>query len=299
MTSTDLFRRFKAHESYYVASRWQKPIRDPIRFFRNQMRRQVPPEQGAIQRVPSFHLPEFTIVAGEAVSESIANYGIYEPELTSTFLRLIKPGQAVIDVGMHLGYYTTLFALLVGETGLVHAFEPTPSTRELARHNVDRFTQVQVHFEAVWSSVETMTFYDYGSDWMGFNSFTGGRFASANAPYATPIAVRTTTLDIFRNELQRPVSLIKIDAESAERQILFGAQQLLQSDQPILSLEVGDIDNGLDNGQSSRGLIEFLQHRGYSAWESRAGRLCRHQLRSRYPYDNLIFAPKALDLSNF
>jgi FkbM family methyltransferase len=245
---------------------------------------------GSLRQSATFHLARFTLVEGEAVSRQIESYGIYEDSLTEAFLHLIKPGQVVVDIGMHLGYYTTLFATLVGAEGQVHAFEPTPSTRAIAQQNVQPFAQVTVHPEAVWSSVQTLSFRDYGPEWMAFNSFTRAKLD--HVPEPKIFSVQTITLDRFRETLSRPVALLKIDAESAERQILDGGKELLRTDQPLISLEVGDADQP----GASRSLVEYLQDAGYLPWEFRRANFHPHQARSSYGYDNLIFAPGSRNL---
>jgi FkbM family methyltransferase len=212
--------------------------------------------------------------------------------LTEAFLRLVKPAQVVVDVGMHLGYYTTLFARLTGESGQVHAFEPTPSTRELAQRNVRRFPTVTVHPEALWSSVAALPFRDYGVAWMAFNSFTKAKLSQAPEPKS--LSVRTTTLDYFRRSLGKTISLLKIDAESAEHEILEGGKEAIRLDNPLISLEVGDSDGAPE----SRSLVNGLEAFGYRAWEFREGRFHRHEPRDSYAYDNLIFAPASRDLSS-
>lgn len=295
-SAPQLLDRFKARRAYQRAAPWQKPWLDPARFLRNQFRKRglIPRRTGELRTTATFHLPKFVVVNGEGVSEQIASYGIYEENLTEAFLRLIKPEQVVVDIGMHIGYYTTLFAILVGEKGEVHAFEPTPSTRETAALNVGQFSQVTVHPEAVWSTATSLSFHDYGRRWMAFNSFTAARMEGEDLQ-PTPFQVQTTTLDSFRALLRRPIAFLKIDAESAERDILLGGEKLLRSDRPLISLEVGDFQNQ----PTSRGLIDLLQQRDYEVWEFELGRFERHEPKANYSYDNLIFAPAGRDLSAF
>jgi len=271
-----------------------KPFLNPARFLRNQLRRRFhTASPGALARTDAFHWRDFTVVEGECVSEAIIHYGIYEPALTEAFLRLVTPGQVVVDVGMHLGYFTTLFAVRVGPAGAVHAFEPTPSTREIARHNTRRCPQVQVHPYALWSASQELSFQDFGLQWMAFNSLSRPRLEGVQATPKT-YRVQTTTLDEFRRTLSRPVALVKIDAESAELEILKGADALLAQDRPILTLEVGDAPAG---STASRDLVAWLSARGYRSWEWRKGGFHRHEARDHYEYDNLVFAPESRELT--
>ena len=52
------------------------------------------------------------------------------------FKKIIKKGDIVLDLGANIGYYTLIFAKLVGEVGHVFAFEPDPSNFELLSKNV-------------------------------------------------------------------------------------------------------------------------------------------------------------------
>jgi FkbM family methyltransferase len=278
---------------YKRAASWRKPFVEPRRFFANQLRKfgVLRPPIGTLGNVKAFHASDFAIVAGEGVSNELVSYGVFEDELTEAFLRLVQPDQVVVDIGMHLGYFTVLFAQLVGNGGLVHSFEPTPSTRELALKNVGRFPQVTVHPYAVWSSRQSMTFNDYGTQWMGFNSFARARLDTEIK--GTPFQVETTTLDHLRHSLARPIALVKIDAESAEKEILIGAKELLRLDRPILSVEVGDFGQET----TSRDLVKWLEAANYAAWDSTLSGFQPHQLKERYGYDNLIFAPAGVDIT--
>jgi FkbM family methyltransferase len=294
MTKADLLTSFRSCKRYKQAPRWQKPWLNPGRFIRNQLNKHhiQTYRLAELRKINAFHMPQFTIVSGEGVGEQIASYGIYEESLTEAFLRLVRPGQSVVDVGMHLGYYTTLFAVLVVELGQIHAFEPTPSTRAVASHNVEGFDCVTVHPYAVWSSTCSIDFCDYGPQWMAFNSFTNPK-VSVEPPVPTKIQVETTTLDQFRDTFGGKVDLVKIDAESAEREILLGAGRHIEVDKPIITVEMGD----MDGKHCSRELVDLLAALDYKPWEIVSDRFRLHQPLVEYGYDNLIFAPAYRDLS--
>lgn len=272
---------------YKNAPRFSKPFQSPVRFVRNQLRQGFGKEAGTIEAIDTFHMKDFTIVSGEIVSEELACYGFMEPELTEAFLRLVSPGDTALDVGMHLGYFTTLFGELVGSKGKVISFEPTPSTREIAMRNTAKYPQVSVYPNAVWSHSTTMGFHDYGISHMAFNSVTSARL-DHDVTTVRELEVEAICLDDFRLRLGSKINIIKIDAETAEEEILKGSRQLLRMDQPILTVEVGD--EGAEPGRS-RKLIEELVSMDYEAWSFSDGAFKRHEIKPTYTYDNLIFSP--------
>src|SRR4051812_36357932 len=74
--------------------------------------------------------------------------GVYEETEARLFEQSIRPGDVVVDVGGHIGYYTLLAARAVGATGHVYAFEPERGNFALLAENVaangyaDRVTAV-------------------------------------------------------------------------------------------------------------------------------------------------------------
>jgi len=57
----------------------------------------------------------------------------------------IKKGERVVHVGAGTGYYTTLLAKLVGETGVVDAYEIEPGFARRATNKLAEFPYVTVH----------------------------------------------------------------------------------------------------------------------------------------------------------
>lgn len=62
--------------------------------------------------------------------------GVWESWLTVFMAARIKPGMRVVDAGANHGYYTVLFADLVGPGGRVAAIEPNPRTAAFLRQTI-------------------------------------------------------------------------------------------------------------------------------------------------------------------
>jgi FkbM family methyltransferase len=62
-----------------------------------------------------------------------------DPErmLTQIVEKEIKKGDIVLDIGAHIGYYTLIFAKLVGTEGRVYAFEPDPDNFAILNRNIE------------------------------------------------------------------------------------------------------------------------------------------------------------------
>src|SRR5689334_12301296 len=67
------------------------------------------------QRSVSFQ--GFTIELDPEDSMQLSVFGCYEPEQTALVESVVRPGDVVVDLGAHIGYYTLLFSKLVGDQG--------------------------------------------------------------------------------------------------------------------------------------------------------------------------------------
>jgi FkbM family methyltransferase len=154
----------------------------------------------------------------------------YEPVTTRAFRELLRPGMTVIDVGAHIGYYSVLAGKLVGETGRVHAVEPSAENREILGQNIDlnRVRSVTLHPHAAGRERARRAFHLTGSsDSHGF--------------YPHPLTKTVRTIEIEAVPLDEmvhgPVHLVKVDVEGAEIEVLRGMRRIL-AENPELALAI-------------------------------------------------------------
>jgi FkbM family methyltransferase len=161
--------------------------------------------------------------------------GMWEGWLTVFMARRIKPGMVAIDVGANHGYYTTMFAEMVGETGRVVAFEPNPATAALLRktlfvNGLDQRVRV-IEAAAVASDDHTVSFY------ADITEPKNARVVGAeHAAEAGVINVAGVTLDAVLADLPR-IDFMKVDVEGAEEDTIAGAMTVIARDKPDLLLE--------------------------------------------------------------
>ncbi len=272
-------------------SRWQRlasaPLRIPLwraaSLASRAARRPIP------FRARTVYGDRMRVYAPEFVSGHIYERTAFEVELTRTFLKTLKGGWTVYDVGAHFGYFTLLASRLVGESGSVHSFEPTPTTRRVLEHNTRHLANVTVENRAAWSSETQMDFNDLGIAFSAFNSAFSPRLDEEHA--STRLTVHTTTLDSYAAEWGSP-DFVKIDAESSEFQVIDGMSGLLGSKRPIVSVEVGD--TGMPGVPSSREMIEQVLAHDYALVVVGPSHLEPGELKESYGYDNVLLAPSEL-----
>jgi len=162
----------------------------------------------------------------------------------------------VVDIGANVGFYTLMAARLVGETGRVHAFEPSKPTLEKLRRNIaaNRFTNIVVHEIALSDRNEERTFHHDEDP-------SRNRFGQVDTPDGEEtIGCRSLDAELGRNAR---VDFIKIDVEGAELLVLRGALELLANNpNAAVMCEFSDL-NAHSLGSSVAELTRFFRERKY------------------------------------
>lgn len=196
--------------------------------------------------------------------------GTSEPE-TADFIRcFLKPGMVFVDVGAHLGEYTLLAANLLASSGHVHAFEPNPDVYKILLKNtqMNHCRNVSVHPEAVWEGETLVDFEIYPEP-----SLSAVQVIDHGRP---TIKVPTVTLDrYFADPVTPSPSLIKVDVEGAELQVLKGATSLLSLpplQAPVVIFEYGPF-NTRRLGYAADDTLRFLRGHDYAVYAFHRGAL--------------------------
>jgi FkbM family methyltransferase len=152
----------------------------------------------------------------------LGRHGIYEPFETGLFLKEIKSGQTVVDVGANIGYYTLLAARLVGPEGRVYAFEPDPTNFGLLRKNVEAngYKNVVLVNKALSNkNGKTKLFINPANrgDHRVYDSGDG----------RASVTIETVTLDSYLKK--KKVDFIKMDIQGAEPLALEGMKKTIRA----------------------------------------------------------------------
>jgi FkbM family methyltransferase len=153
--------------------------------------------------------------------------GSYEVEKQKRFIEAITPGQCVLDIGAHVGFYTLLSAVLTGPTGSVFAIEPLPRNLHYLRRHLmlNRITNVSVIEATI-------------SDTTGLARFAvDERSTQGRLSFSGEMEVRVASLDALmaQGSISEP-QIIKIDVEGGELDVLKGARVLLRDVRPTIFL---------------------------------------------------------------
>lgn len=166
-----------------------------------------------------------------------------EQETMHAFKDIISPGDRILEVGGHIGYITQWFSRLVGSTGEVIVFEPSEENRAYLTVNVAGKANIVVRAAALSERVGHIKFYldnTSGQNNSILENYDQARTVaeSAGIPLKKRVVeVESDTLDNLYLQGLKP-TLIKIDVEGAEMQVLNGGRQMLGQLQPMLMVEV-------------------------------------------------------------
>ncbi len=187
------------------------------------------------------------------IGRSIELYGEYSEEEITLFKQICKPGDIVVEVGANIGAHTLPLARLVGPSGHIYAFEPQRLVFQTLCANMalNSITNASCFNCGVGADESTLKIkeLDYNSP----ANFGGYTISPVKSGTHLPI------IKLDNKLANKNIRLLKIDVEGMEKEVLIGAEQLINDCQPLIYLEN-------DRKDKSKALIEYLWSKEYQLY---------------------------------
>jgi FkbM family methyltransferase len=181
----------------------------------------------------------------------------YEPQALDALKENITPGAVVLDVGANVGISAMMMARWCGSEGHIYAFEPSPIAKKLLAEHLrlnGLAERVTICGSALSDTEGTATF---------FASGISGKSALSDANISQgveTVKVPVTTIDAYCQAKKIRPSLIKIDVEGFEFNVLNGARNTLKENRPSILVELHPMfwfALGIDSGWAESQLREL------------------------------------------
>lgn len=190
------------------------------------------------------------------------NY-LFTEKILSNLSRIISPGSTVIDIGAHTGNMSIAYSLFADK---VLSFEPNPAVFEVLEKNSKLNPNIYPYNYAISDEEGPLTFHysDYGFCNGGFATRT--KFGIGVTGHKVPIDVWAVNLEKFLQEENiniENLSLIKIDAEGHDKEILKTLTNIIHKYQPTIITEIYTGSN-IDEINE---LIDIIHSLGYKAYD--------------------------------
>ena len=188
------------------------------------------------------------------VGKSLKLYGEFSQGEAAAFEQTIFPGDCVVEVGANIGAHTVHLAQIVGDAGVVWAFEPQRLVFQLLAGNIAINGLRNVYCRQNCVSNQPGIIKVPVLDAEKIQNWGG--VSMLDNPEGEPVeAVTLDSLNLPRCDF------LKIDVEGMELQVLEGASHLIDRYQPIIYTEISGIRK---NNQS---VFSYLWKKGYHIYE--------------------------------
>jgi FkbM family methyltransferase len=193
----------------------------------------------------------------------------------------LSEGSVVVDAGANIGIYSRFLAKCVGNSGIVHSFEPSPDNFAHLRNAVRNLPNVRTNQEAVGDMTGEQLLYTSRALNVDHRTY------AVEDESRDTITIRSIRLDDYFKPGER-VDLIKLDIQGYELRALRGASRVLK-DNPRIKVLFEFWPYGLRAaGVSPESLLEFLEKNGFTVMTF-DGELKRHEQPENYTADKTAF----------
>jgi FkbM family methyltransferase len=218
-----------------------------------------------------------------------------EQNTVNVFREWINPGDYVLEIGGHIGYFTTFFASLVNDNGKVDVFEPSDANlkylnRNIAFHSKDS-KNISVIEKGAGDTNGNLNFYidpisgqnnSFVENFEGF--FANREYSPESTAEPIKVTVEVVTLDSYFEGKTRFPNFVKIDVEGFEWNVIQGFKNTIEKSRPRLMIEIQ---------KDSELLIEYFKSIDYSIFNDEKVEIHNHQEYLEVCSPNIFFKPNS------
>lgn len=195
---------------------------------------------------------------------SIAKGTAWEPHIVRFVEKLkeVYDIHHIVDVGANFGYHTLFFSRIVGEGGMVFAFEPQVQNYDLLQKNVhdNSLTNVTT-FNNACADTEDVVYMPLFE--LPLTAPTNMGDITPNVLCHNVIAYTHPVKSVRLDDVGLPkIDMVKIDVQGWEIHVLHGFRKKLQEDKPILIVEFEHFQMS-KLGNTCKDLADILRKHGY------------------------------------
>jgi protein O-GlcNAc transferase len=169
---------------------------------------------------------------GEIIGDvMVSTNNFFEIEFLDYIAKKFNKQTGILDIGANIGNHSLFFAKFLN-CDMVHSFEPFPANVSLLKANMQKFASKSKVYEIALSNKEgTMPLYN--SQKANNGGFSLHNYANGLS-FVVEQSINVITLDSLNLD---NISMIKIDVENHENEVLEGAKQTILRNKPIVFIE--------------------------------------------------------------
>jgi len=189
-------------------------------------------------------------------------YKIDEPKILDVFLRYIKQGDIVLDIGMNNGHHTLFISKIIGETGKIYSFEPIKRLVSQVEESVkiNGIDNIKINNFALGNK-EIESLINIEENNLACASILEAEENNSILEKEKIIIKKIDSLDLPK------IDFIKIDTEGYEWEVIKGANSLIEKDKPIMVFEFNPMSYNLEDKNASYNFLEYLYNLGYRLYD--------------------------------
>ncbi len=209
----------------------------------------------------SIKIQDHTMFLDENDNLGLSINPIYGESDTEFVKKIIKKNDIVLDIGANIGYYTLIFAKLVGNSGKVFSFEPESKNFKILKKNVEinGYNNVILEQKIVSNTNGISTLY--------ISEKAGSHRIYKSDNFVESLEIKSISMDSYieKNNLKK-INFIKIDVEGAELNVLQGIQKILDSNKHIILFTEFSPNQIKSCGLEPTDMINFLTNNKFKIY---------------------------------